>query len=276
MGELELDAARHVARRGDRELDLTAKEFALLRYFMTHAGQVLSQERLLEHVWDEYADPFTNTVRVTVGTLRRKLGGDGETPADRHGGGTGLPPRTTTSQPAPMSIRLPTGLHLLGGAVPVGRRWWWAPSTWRWPTPWPTSPPPVVAHQVQPVPGQPGTVTVAPVQLETAQRVANESALDKLRTYSFAALLVLFAVSFGVGWLVAGYVLRPIGRITKVAREITATDLSRRIDLRRPRRRAAPAGRHLRRHARAASTRPSPASASSSRRPPTSCATRWP
>ncbi len=79
VGELELDAARHVAHRGDRELDLTAKEFALLRYFMTNAGQVLSQERLLEHVWDEYADPFTNTVRVTVGTLRRKLGGDGET-----------------------------------------------------------------------------------------------------------------------------------------------------------------------------------------------------
>ena len=92
-------------------------------------------------------------------------------------------------------------------------------------------PAPVVAHQVQPVPGQPGTVTVAPVQLETAQRVANESALYKLRTYSFAALLVLFAVSLGVGWLVAGYVLRPIGRITEVAREITATDLSRRIDL---------------------------------------------
>ncbi len=44
---------------------------------MTNAGQVLSQERLLEHVWDEYADPFTNTVRVTVGTLRRKLVIDG-------------------------------------------------------------------------------------------------------------------------------------------------------------------------------------------------------
>jgi DNA-binding response OmpR family regulator len=40
---------------------------------MTHAGDVLSQERLLEHVWDEHADPLTNTVRVTVGTLRRKL-----------------------------------------------------------------------------------------------------------------------------------------------------------------------------------------------------------
>jgi DNA-binding response OmpR family regulator len=73
VGELELDTARHYARRGSRELDLTAKEFALLRYFMTHAGEVVSQEELLEHVWDENADPFTNTVRVTVGTLRRKV-----------------------------------------------------------------------------------------------------------------------------------------------------------------------------------------------------------
>ena len=70
---VELDTARHVALRGGRELDLTAKEFALLHYFMAHAGVVLSQETLLEHVWDEHADPFTNTVRVTIGTLRRKL-----------------------------------------------------------------------------------------------------------------------------------------------------------------------------------------------------------
>ncbi len=73
VGELELDDARHEARRGERRLDLTAKEFALLRYFMLHAGEVISQESLLEHVWDEHADPFTNTVRVTVGTLRRKV-----------------------------------------------------------------------------------------------------------------------------------------------------------------------------------------------------------
>ena len=73
IGDLELDDARHRAWRAGRELDLTAKEFALLRYFMLHPGEVISQETLLEHVWDEHADPFTNTVRVTVGTLRRKL-----------------------------------------------------------------------------------------------------------------------------------------------------------------------------------------------------------
>jgi DNA-binding response OmpR family regulator len=73
VGDLELDSARHEARRAGRPLALTPKEFALLRYFMSRAGQVLSQEDLLEHVWDENADPFTNTVRVTVMTLRRKL-----------------------------------------------------------------------------------------------------------------------------------------------------------------------------------------------------------
>lgn len=81
VGDIELDDAKKRARRGDRDLDLTAKEFALLRYFMAHVDQVLSQEHLLEHVWDEHADPFTNTVRVTVGTLRRKLSDDDEVQA---------------------------------------------------------------------------------------------------------------------------------------------------------------------------------------------------
>lgn len=73
VGDIELDAARFEAARQGTRLELTTKEFALLRYFMSRPGEVLSQEDLLEHVWDEHADPFTNTVRVTVGTLRRKL-----------------------------------------------------------------------------------------------------------------------------------------------------------------------------------------------------------
>lgn len=80
VGDVHLDDARHRACRGERELELTSKEFALLRYFMHHPDKVLSQEHLLEHVWDEHADPFTNTVRVTVGTLRRKLTEGDETP----------------------------------------------------------------------------------------------------------------------------------------------------------------------------------------------------
>jgi DNA-binding response OmpR family regulator len=74
VGPLRLDPARFQASRGGEVLELTAKEFSLLHYFMSHAGHVLSQEHLLEHVWDEMADPMTNVVRVTVSNLRKKLG----------------------------------------------------------------------------------------------------------------------------------------------------------------------------------------------------------
>ncbi len=74
VGPLSLDNARFVATRDDVALDLTAKEFALLHYFMAHAGIVMGQEHLLEHVWDEMTDPLTNVVRVTVSNLRKKLG----------------------------------------------------------------------------------------------------------------------------------------------------------------------------------------------------------
>lgn len=74
VGSLRLDPARFEATRDGARLELTAKEFSLLHYFMAHAGEVLSQEHLLEHVWDEMADPLTNVVRVTVSNLRKKLG----------------------------------------------------------------------------------------------------------------------------------------------------------------------------------------------------------
>jgi DNA-binding response OmpR family regulator len=77
VGPLRLDEARRTAAHDDVPLDLTTKEFALLRYFMTHPDEVLTTETLLEHVWDEHADPFTNTVRVTVSNLRKKLRGAG-------------------------------------------------------------------------------------------------------------------------------------------------------------------------------------------------------
>ena len=74
VGPLMLNPARFEATRDGKLLDLSAKEFSLLHYFMSHAGSVLSQEHLLEHVWDEMADPMTNVVRVTVSNLRKKLG----------------------------------------------------------------------------------------------------------------------------------------------------------------------------------------------------------
>ncbi|MEJ3651404.1 response regulator transcription factor [Actinomycetes bacterium KLBMP 9759] len=80
VGDIVLDDGRSWARRGERELSLSRKEFAVLRYLMTRAGHVISAEELLDHVWDENTDPFTQTVRVTVGTLRRKLAVGDEPP----------------------------------------------------------------------------------------------------------------------------------------------------------------------------------------------------
>jgi DNA-binding response OmpR family regulator len=76
-GGVQLDTARHEVLHHGRPVELTAKEFALLRWFLLHPDEVHSSERLLEHVWDENADPFTNTVRVTISNLRRKLAAAG-------------------------------------------------------------------------------------------------------------------------------------------------------------------------------------------------------
>jgi DNA-binding response OmpR family regulator len=72
-GPIRLDAARRTVTVSGTALDLTTREFALLRYLMAHSGEVLPAERLLDHVWDESIDPFTNTVRVTISKLRKKL-----------------------------------------------------------------------------------------------------------------------------------------------------------------------------------------------------------
>ncbi len=71
---IRLDPSRFVAERFGERLDLTVKEFAVLEFFLRRPDHVLSQETLLEHCWDEMADPFTNTVRVTLSNLRKKLG----------------------------------------------------------------------------------------------------------------------------------------------------------------------------------------------------------
>ncbi|WP_165959659.1 MULTISPECIES: response regulator transcription factor [Nonomuraea] len=77
VGGLRIDTARLEVSLDGRSLALTPKEYGVLHYLMTRPGHVVSSEELLEHVWDEHADPFTNTVRVTVGNLRRKLQEDG-------------------------------------------------------------------------------------------------------------------------------------------------------------------------------------------------------
>jgi DNA-binding response OmpR family regulator len=73
-GDIELDRGRRSAARGGRDLKLTRKELSVLEVLLEERGRVVSAEELLERVWDEHADPFTNAVRVTIMHLRRKLG----------------------------------------------------------------------------------------------------------------------------------------------------------------------------------------------------------
>ncbi|NYI90646.1 DNA-binding response OmpR family regulator [Amycolatopsis endophytica] len=77
VGDVELDPAKRSVRRANGPVELTRKEFGVLEVLMSAKGGVVSSEELLERVWDENADPFTTTVRVTVMTLRKKLGEPG-------------------------------------------------------------------------------------------------------------------------------------------------------------------------------------------------------
>ena len=71
---IDLDPLRRTVARDGRQLDLSVKEFGVLEALLRAAPAYLRAEDLLEQVWDEHADPFTNTVTVTIGRLRRKLG----------------------------------------------------------------------------------------------------------------------------------------------------------------------------------------------------------
>jgi DNA-binding response OmpR family regulator len=76
-GDVVVDPARRTVRRSGEPVALTRKEFGDLEVLLSAGGAVVSSEELLERVWDEHADPFTTTVRVTVMTLRKKLGEPG-------------------------------------------------------------------------------------------------------------------------------------------------------------------------------------------------------
>jgi DNA-binding response OmpR family regulator len=73
-GDLSLDCAQRIARRRGNRLELSPKELAVLELLLASGGAAVSAEELLERVWDEAADPFSNVVKVTVSRLRRKLG----------------------------------------------------------------------------------------------------------------------------------------------------------------------------------------------------------
>ena len=78
-GVVRLDRNRHRAHVGHRTVDLTAKEFALLEYLLLNRGRVVTKSELIDHVWDENSDPFSNVVEVYIGRLRQKI----DVPAER-------------------------------------------------------------------------------------------------------------------------------------------------------------------------------------------------
>ena len=80
-GDLLLDPATQKVTRGGVEITLNRKEYGILEYLIRHPDKVVSQEELLEHVWDNEADPFTNTVRVHIMKLRRKINDGFDGPA---------------------------------------------------------------------------------------------------------------------------------------------------------------------------------------------------
>ena len=73
-GDLQVDTARRRAQRAGRPIDLRPKEFGVLEVLLASQGRSVSAEELLERVWDEAADPFTNVVKLTISRLRTKLG----------------------------------------------------------------------------------------------------------------------------------------------------------------------------------------------------------
>ena len=72
-GDLSLDPIAHQVRRGDTIVELTPREFAILEYLLTHSGEAISKQTLLEHVWDFDFDGGPNIVEVYVGSLRKKI-----------------------------------------------------------------------------------------------------------------------------------------------------------------------------------------------------------
>lgn len=80
VGDVTLDTGTRRARRGDRPIELTGKEFGVLEYLMRQAGRVVTREQISTHAWDDNYDPLSNVVDVYLARLRKKLEAPGETP----------------------------------------------------------------------------------------------------------------------------------------------------------------------------------------------------
>jgi two-component system, OmpR family, copper resistance phosphate regulon response regulator CusR len=80
VADLELDTGSRHARRGEREIPLTTKEFAVLEFLMRNPGRVVTREQISDHAWDANYDPFSNVIDVYIARLRRKVDTESEAP----------------------------------------------------------------------------------------------------------------------------------------------------------------------------------------------------
>jgi DNA-binding response OmpR family regulator len=80
VGDLVVDTKKHLARRGDRIIELTTKEYALLEHLVRNAGRIVTRAEINGHVWDDNHDAFSNLIDVYVSRLRRKVDGGERTP----------------------------------------------------------------------------------------------------------------------------------------------------------------------------------------------------
>ena len=113
--DLVLDTASQTAKRGERSIPLTAKEYALLEFLARNAGRVVGRSEIAEHVWDESFDPFSNLIEVYVNRLRRKIDEGALKPLlqTRRGSGYVLAP---PSEPAAPPTRKPPGTPAPGSS----------------------------------------------------------------------------------------------------------------------------------------------------------------
>jgi len=107
-GDLVLDTAHRTAMRDGRILDLTAKEFALLEYFVINQGRTLTREAISEHVWDINFDPRSNVIESLIRFLRQKIDADDRASMIKTIRGVGyrfeVVPREDTSMAGPPSL----------------------------------------------------------------------------------------------------------------------------------------------------------------------------
>ena len=100
IADLVLDAGAQSAKRGGRQITLTAKEYALLEYLARNAGRVVGRAEIAEHVWDETFDPFSNLIEVYINRLRRKVDADSPRPLLQTRRGVGYVLGTEADLPA--------------------------------------------------------------------------------------------------------------------------------------------------------------------------------